>query len=101
MEEPFFTPADDEHLRRERQKAKELRQSQWWKNRRGNGVCHYCRQAVPPKQLTMDHIVPLIRGGRTTRSNVVPCCQSCNEQKKYLLPLEWDAYLQRLSEPEA
>lgn len=46
----------------------------------------------------MDHVVPLSRGGRTVKSNVVPCCKECNNQKKYMLPLEWTAYLERLSE---
>ena len=44
----------------------------------------------------MDHVVPLVRGGRTTKANVVPCCKECNGQKRYLLPLEWEEYLQRL-----
>lgn len=95
-EDPLFVPADDEHLKRERRKAKEMRQSQWWKNRRGTGRCHYCEGLFPPRELTMDHVVPLVRGGRTTKANVVPCCKECNEQKRYLLPLEWEGYLQRL-----
>jgi 5-methylcytosine-specific restriction endonuclease McrA len=44
----------------------------------------------------MEHIVPLIRGGKTTKSNVVPSCKECNTEKKYLLPVEWEAYLKRL-----
>ena len=44
----------------------------------------------------MDHVVPLIRGGRTAKSNVVPCCKHCNSQKQHLLPVEWAAYLERL-----
>ena len=58
--------------------------------------CHYCQQSFPPDELTMDHVVPLIRGGRTTKSNVVPCCKPCNSQKQHLLPVEWAAYLERL-----
>jgi 5-methylcytosine-specific restriction endonuclease McrA len=42
----------------------------------------------------MDHIVPLIRGGKTTKGNVAPVCKECNSKKKYLLPMEWEAYLQ-------
>jgi 5-methylcytosine-specific restriction protein A len=46
--------------------------------------------------------VPLIRGGRSTRGNCVPACKECNNQKKHLLPVEWEAYLDRLrrKEPE-
>ncbi len=91
-----FEPADDAHVKREKAKARELRDSQWWKNQLGRGECHYCRRHVPPAELTMDHVVPIIRGGRTTRGNVVPCCKSCNNEKRHLLPLEWHEYLQRL-----
>ena len=94
----FFLPADEEHVRREKAKARELRASQWWKNQLGKGQCHYCRQRVPPKDLTMDHIVPIVRGGRTTRANVVPCCKECNNQKKYMLPIEWQEHLRRLAD---
>ncbi|MBT3287205.1 MAG: HNH endonuclease [Victivallales bacterium] len=94
----FFTPADEEHVKREKAKARDLRKSQWWKNQLGRGQCQYCRERVPPKELTMDHIVPIVRGGRTTRSNVVPCCKDCNNQKKYMLPIEWQEHLQRLAD---
>lgn len=90
---PFFFPADEEHVTREKSKARELRKSQWWKNRRGQGKCHYCGKRFPAKSLTMDHVVPIIRGGMTTKGNVVPCCKTCNNNKKYLLPTEWEEYL--------
>ena len=87
---------DDAAIRKERHKARELRGSQWWKRRLAKGQCHYCKAAVPPKDLTMDHLVPLARGGRTTKGNVVPCCKDCNNRKKSLLPTEWEAYLEGL-----
>jgi 5-methylcytosine-specific restriction endonuclease McrA len=83
-------------VRREREKARELRRSQWWKNRIATGICHYCGCQVEPKALTLDHVVPIIRGGRSTRGNCVPCCKECNNQKKHLLPVEWQSYLDRL-----
>ena len=46
----------------------------------------------------MDHLVPLGRGGRSTRGNVVPSCKDCNTQKKRLVPIEWQAYLDRLTQ---
>ena len=46
----------------------------------------------------MDHRVPLVRGGRSVRSNLVPACRACNAAKKYLLPVEWAAYLARLAD---
>ncbi|MES0363237.1 MAG: HNH endonuclease [Desulfobacteria bacterium] len=89
---------DDASLSRERQKARELRGSQWWKRRLALGRCHYCGRSYPPKTLTMDHIVPMSRGGKSTRGNVVPSCKECNNQKKYMLPIEWEEYLQSIRE---
>ncbi len=44
----------------------------------------------------MDHLVPLIRGGKSTKSNLVPCCKDCNNKKKHMLPIEWQEYLSSL-----
>lgn len=84
-----FIPADENHIKIEKAKAYELKQSQWWKNQKGKGLCYYCKQRVSPKLLTMDHKTPLIRGGKTTKTNVVASCKTCNVRKKYLLPNEW------------
>jgi 5-methylcytosine-specific restriction enzyme A len=73
---------------KEKQKARELRQTQWWKNEIAKGICHYCQRQFPPRELTMDHIVPIARGGRSIRGNVAPCCKQCNTEKKCLTPVE-------------
>jgi 5-methylcytosine-specific restriction protein A len=83
--EAFAAVADDEHIRRERARARELRRSQWWKRRRAAGTCHYCGGRFPPLALTMDHVVPLVRGGRSTKGNVVAACKNCNTAKKHKL----------------
>ena len=84
----FLIEVDDATIRRERAKARELRQSQWWKRRRSSGVCHYCQQQVGAKALTMDHVVPIIRGGRSNKGNLVPACKPCNDKKKHSLAWE-------------
>ena len=96
-----FPEISEEHLRHEREKARELRKSQWWKNRLGQGLCHYCGARVAPKELTLDHLVPLVRGGRSTRGNCVPACKECNSRKQSLLPMEWEEYLERLKGRDA
>jgi 5-methylcytosine-specific restriction endonuclease McrA len=93
----FSVEVSAEDVAREKRRARELRQSQWWKNRRGEGRCHYCRRALPARELTMDHIVPIIRGGKSTKSNIVPCCKACNAKKRYLLPAEWREYMESLA----
>ncbi len=92
-----FNDVSEEQLRRERQKARELRRSQWWRNRVAAGVCHYCGEHFTPGELTLDHIVPLVRGGRSTRGNCVPACKECNTRKRDLLPTEWQDYLDSLT----
>ena len=91
----FISDVSEQQVKREKEKARELRRSQWWKNRIGRGLCHYCGGMFPPDELTMDHIVPITRGGTSTRGNIVPACKECNNKKKYLLPLEWEEFLQR------
>ena len=98
--EPFISDVTEGEIRKERAKARELRKTQWWKRKCASGVCHYCGKKINPGDLTMDHIVPIIRGGKSTKGNVVPVCKACNDKKKYLLPIEWEEYLERLSEEE-
>jgi len=86
----FVPDVPDDVLRRERARARALRQSTWWKRRIARGTCHYCAREVGAKALTMDHLIPLIRGGRSMRANLVPACPDCNARKKALLTWEWE-----------
>lgn len=88
----------EEHINREKEKARTLRRTGWWYRRVNAGLCHYCGRDVGRANLTMDHVVPLSRGGKSTRGNIVACCKECNSRKKYLLPLEWEEYLSGLRE---
>ncbi len=85
---PFLVEVSEEEIRRERRKARKLRESQWWTRRRATGICHHCGGRFPPKELTMDHMVPVIRGGKSTKGNLVPSCKSCNTARKHRLPFE-------------
>jgi hypothetical protein len=38
----FRVEVSEEQIRRERQKARELRASYWWKRKRSTGICHPC-----------------------------------------------------------
>ena len=89
----FFTFVDEAFIKKERDKARKIRSSQWWKRKRSLGICNYCNNSFSPKELTMDHIVPLARGGKSEKFNLVPCCKECNTKKKQLLPIEWEEYM--------
>lgn len=98
MKNDYFSLAsiDEKVLRTERAKARELRKTRWWQQKTASGTCYYCGCKVGYANLTMDHVIPLARGGRSTKDNLVPCCKECNTRKKGSLPVEWDEYLQSL-----
>lgn len=48
---------------------------------RDGGCCHYCGE-TDPNVLTIDHRVPLARGGEDAESNLVTCCRRCNCSKR-------------------
>lgn len=93
---PFAYDLDDSDIRHERDKARELRRSQWWKRKVAKGECQYCCQKTAPADLTMDHVVPLARGGRSTKGNLAAACKECNNRKKQMLPTEWVLYLEKI-----
>ncbi len=88
MDDWYLLNGDKAHIARERKKAQELKRSQWWKNVLAKGLCHYCGKKFPPDQLTMDHVVPVARGGPSTKVDVVPSCKACNQSKKLTTPVE-------------
>ena len=89
---------DEAHVKRERLKARELRKTNYFQELFRKGICHYCGEKFPANELTLDHIVPLSRGGKSTRGNMVVCCRECNQEKKYLTPVEM--LLRELDIPE-
>lgn len=89
----FIVDVSEADVKKEREKSRQLRKSRWWQNRLAQGCCHYCSGIFAAEDLTMDHLVPISRGGKASRNNVVPACKECNSRKKYLLPIEWEEYL--------
>ncbi|MFW6365895.1 MAG: HNH endonuclease [Spirochaetota bacterium] len=82
----------------EKRKARALRHSAWWKRRIAEGKCYYCGAECDPSELTMDHRIPLARGGLSEKINLAPCCKECNSRKKYMLPAEWTEYIQSIEQ---
>lgn len=43
--------------------------------------CQYCGKTCPTSELTLDHVLPRCRGGKTSWKNVVTACAPCNRLK--------------------
>ena len=48
---------------------------------RDNYICQYCNQMFSYKDLTLDHVIPKSKGGKTEWTNVVSACRKCNNDK--------------------
>jgi len=48
---------------------------------RDQNQCQYCGEKFPKTQLTLDHIVPVVQGGKKGWENIVTACKTCNQKK--------------------
>ena len=74
--------------KKEKDKIKNIKKKNWWKNKVFRNVCFYCKNIFEFNELTVDHIIPLSRGGKSTKGNLVPCCKKCNNKKRDYIPVE-------------
>jgi len=63
---------------------------------RDKNRCQYCGKVFPQRELNLDHVIPLSRGGTSCWENVVCACIRCNTRKGARLPLEAGMRLVRL-----
>jgi len=54
-------------------------------------TCAYCGKKG--KNMTIDHVIPSSKGGKTNFENCVTACKSCNNNKGDMLPSECRMYL--------
>lgn len=52
--------------------------------------CHWCCEFMPPSTATIDHVIPLARGGNHEPDNLVAACGSCNYSRGDKLISEWE-----------
>ncbi len=78
----YIETVDPAEIKRERAKAREIRATNWWRQQVGKGICYHCEKKFPKEILTMDHLIPISRGGRSTKKNIVVSCKPCNSLKK-------------------
>lgn len=60
--------------------------------KRSKGKCACCGKVLTTKTMTMDHIIPISRGGKNEPENLVALCEECNKKKGNLLFLPQGYY---------
>ncbi len=66
---------------------------------RDRNTCQFCVRVFPSSELTLDHVVPRSRGGRSSWENLVACCYRCNNTKGDRTPEEAGLKLARRPRP--
>ena len=64
--------------------------------RRDRYMCQYCGCKPGTEELTIDHVIPRSRGGRSNWQNCVLACVECNKRKANRLPNEASMRLHHL-----
>ena len=87
----------------------EIRMRNWRKDRmdiknfkkESEKVCYYCgKQIVNKGELTVDHVVPVSKGGETAKDNFVISCKACNTEKASLNAERYAEFLSIMSTME-
>src|SRR5487761_758070 len=66
---------------------------------RDRNTCQFCGQMLSSSDLTLDHVMPRSRGGRSSWENLVACCYQCNNRKGDRTPEEAGLKLARRPRP--
>jgi len=66
---------------------------------RDRNTCQYCGAILASSDLTLDHVIPRSRGGKSTWENLVAACNECNRTKGSRLPHEAGMKLTREPRP--
>ena len=61
------------------------------------GKCAYCGCDIELKDMQVDHIYPIYRGGEDVLDNMLPACRSCNHYKSTLTIDEFRKHLSGLA----
>ncbi|MCI8378638.1 MAG: HNH endonuclease [Lachnospiraceae bacterium] len=65
-------------------------------HRKQNKRCAYCGQHRNIKYMTVDHIIPLSKGGTDDINNLQCTCKLCNRLKDNMMPHEFTAFIRRM-----
>ncbi len=86
--------ANKHHRRRQRTTGRGVTATEWKAIKtKSGGRCYYCGSV---SRLTMDHVIPLSKGGKHEAWNIVPACKPCNSKKGAADPEKFAATIGRL-----
>jgi 5-methylcytosine-specific restriction endonuclease McrA len=65
-------------------------------------ICHVCGEKVSlqlgsPETLSLDHVIPMSRGGSNSKENVAPAHRRCNQNRTNMTLEEFDLWLKRVA----
>ena len=73
---------NNQHNRRAKIKGQKVTLAEWTTIKQQQGFrCYWCKVKFKDEELTMDHVIPLNKGGLHEASNIVAACQPCNSSK--------------------
>jgi 5-methylcytosine-specific restriction endonuclease McrA len=62
---------------------------------RDQGACQYCGGKFAKSHLTLDHVIPIVQGGKKCWENIVTACKPCNQRKGGRTPSQANMQLVR------
>jgi 5-methylcytosine-specific restriction endonuclease McrA len=57
--------------------------------------CQYCGKSFAKSHLTLDHVTPIVQGGKKSWENIVTSCKPCNQRKGGRTPQQAQMHLVR------
>lgn len=63
---------------------------------KAKGKCAYCGNFVQCDKFTIDHIIPLSKGGTNDEENLQCCCKKCNQMKQDLNEAQFLKHIKKI-----
>lgn len=60
--------------------------------------CQYCGNSFQRSHLTLDHVIPIVQGGKKSWENIVTACKPCNQRKGGRTPSQ--AHMKLIRKPK-
>lgn len=81
-----------------KERSQVVERKRFWDNQKrkmlakSDGACAHCGVGLTEKTMTVEHVIPLSKGGTNDLSNTVALCKKCNVKKRNILTRPSDYY---------